>query len=75
MMRMIDINDSPVERIDTGDRAEVVFDRWFEIPVVRIQNEVWVEGPRYLAFTGAESVREIDDLIEALQELRKAVSK
>lgn len=61
--------DAAVERIDTGDRAEVVYDHNFEQQVIRIHNTIWAEEPRYLAFVGHEPKREIHDLIAALEQL------
>lgn len=74
-MRKVDASDSPTERIDTGDTAEVVYDRNFELPVIQIQNTVWVEGPRYLAFTGTEPSREIHGMIAALEDLLKVIRR
>lgn len=64
-----------VERIDSADHAEVVYDRNFELHVIRVQNRAWAEEPRYLAFVGAEPRREIRDLIAALERLLEVVTR
>jgi hypothetical protein len=66
--------DAAVERIDTGDHAEVVYDLNFEQHVIRVQNKVWAEEPRFVAFVGHEPEREIRDLITALETLLRVTS-
>lgn len=74
-MKRIHSDGAAREQIDNGDHVEVVFDRYIELPVIQIQNTVWVEEPRYLAFTGTEPQRQIRELIGALEDLLKAVQK
>ena len=61
--------------VGTADRPEVVYDVYYEVPVIELRNTVWVEAPKYLAFTGTEPAREIDELIEALTTLRRELAK
>lgn len=68
----MDDNDERI-MLDVGDEVAVEYDRYLEMPVIRIQNSAFVEKPRWLAcaVTGEhDRARAIDELIWALQELK-----